>query len=223
MIKNVLFDLDGTLTDPKLGITSCIRYALEKMGHPAPPAEELVWCIGPPLWSSFAMLLQTDNPAQTDQAIACYRERFSTTGLFENELIAGIPDVLHELQQAGARMFVATSKPTFYAEQIIEHFTLTPFFERVFGAEMDGTNSFKPDLLKLLLNETGIEAQDCLMIGDRHHDIEGAKANNIPSAAVTWGYGSDEEFYEAKPDHICEHPSDIIRVVTQSGSYAHVG
>jgi len=218
MIKNVLFDLDGTLTDPKLGITNCIRYAMEKMGREDIPSnDQLIWCIGPPLLSSFGDLLETDDKAVIDQAITFYRERFSTIGMLENDVIPGIPELLRKLQQRGLRLFVATSKPHHYANQIIEHFNLEEHFEQTFGSEMDGTNSYKPDLLKRLLEDQELEAGQSIMIGDRHHDIDGARANGIHSIAVTWGYGSETEFATANPDHICRHPQEIVAVISSIG------
>src|ERR1700761_1047847 len=126
----IFFDLDGTLTDPKPGITRSIQYALRQLDHTAPPEDELTWCIGPPLHASLKKLLGTDDLA--DRALVLYRERFGDVGLFENEVYPGIPDVLSALAKSGRRMFVATSKPVVYAERIIDHFNLGGYFERVF-------------------------------------------------------------------------------------------
>src|SRR4051794_25589898 len=128
---SIYFDLDGTLTDPKIGITRCIRYALDELGHPPSPSEdELTWCIGPPLLPSLKTLLGNDHLA--DAALLLYRKRFSTIGLYENGVYPEIHDLLAALRKGGRRLFVATSKPLVYAEQIVEHFKLRDYFERVF-------------------------------------------------------------------------------------------
>jgi phosphoglycolate phosphatase len=140
---NLLFDLDGTLTDPFTGITKCISYALNMLDRKLPPGESLRWCIGPPLKDSFAKLLASDDDALTERAVAFYRERFGTVGLFENEVYDGIPEVLEALQKNGHTLYVATSKPVVYAKRIIDHFGLHRYFKWIFGSELDGTRSDK--------------------------------------------------------------------------------
>ena len=141
----IYFDLDGTLTDPKPGITRSIQYALQKLDHPTIPTEdELTWCIGPPLRASFVRLLGGEDYA--DRAVSLYRERFSDIGLFENAVYDGISEVLTTLSQSGQRLFVATSKPHVFATRIVEHFGLRHHFEHVFGSELDGTRVDKSDL-----------------------------------------------------------------------------
>jgi phosphoglycolate phosphatase len=143
----IYFDLDGTLTDPKPGITRSIRYALQKLDHPAIPTEdELTWCIGPPLRASFVRLLGGEDSA--DRAVSLYRERFSDIGLYENGVYDGISEVLAILSQSGHRLFVATSKPHVFAERIIDHFGLRRHFEHVFGSELDGRRADKSHLLE---------------------------------------------------------------------------
>ena len=146
--STLLFDLDGTLTDPFIGITRSIQYALDKMGASRiPEAADLRWCIGPPLWESFGVLLESEDKAVQDRAVALYRERYTTEGLFENTIIDGIERLVADLDASGRRMFVATSKPHAYAARIIEHFGLTPHFGKVYGSELDGTRSAKADLI----------------------------------------------------------------------------
>ena len=148
----IYFDLDGTLTDPKPGITRSIQYALQKLDHPTIPTEdELTWCIGPPLRASFVRLLGAETSA--DLAVSYYRERFSDVGLYENGVYDGIGDVLTSLRASGHRLFVATSKPHVFAERIIDHFGLRNHFERVFGSELDGTRVDKSHLLEYALKE----------------------------------------------------------------------
>lgn len=208
-IDTVLFDLDGTLTDPFAGITRSIQHALAAMGAVVPPADELGWCIGPPLWDSFAVLLGTDDRALLDRAVALYRERYTATGLFENELITGIAPLTRRLAEAGFTLYVATSKPHAYAGKIVEHFGLMPDFVRVYGSELDGTRSAKAELIAYLLAEEGREAGQCVMIGDRKHDLIGARANGVPGIGVLWGYGSREELSAEGPALIAAEPADI--------------
>lgn len=210
MKTTFLFDLDGTLTDPFVGITRSIQYALEKMGRSVPPAGDLRWCIGPPLWDSFAILLETDDRSVQDQAVQIYRERYTTEGLYENTLIDGIVPLVSELAGAGRRLFVATSKPHAYAGKIVDHFDLSRFFGKVYGSELDGTRSAKAELIAHILEEEGIAAQDCVMIGDRKHDLIGANANSVAAVGVSWGYGSREELAAEAPVLIAEKPSDIL-------------
>ncbi|NVK34366.1 MAG: HAD hydrolase-like protein [Rhodobacteraceae bacterium] len=209
--NNVLFDLDGTLTDPFLGITGSIQYALRKLGvFRIPDAKELAWCIGPPLQGSFAQLLETDDPERISAAMTAYRDCFGSEGLFENELISGIPDVLEALSKAGVNLFVATSKPHVYARRIIEHFGLSGCFREVYGAELDGTRSQKSELIAYILERETIAASDCAMIGDRKHDLIGGAANQVAGIGVLWGYGSREELLAEKPLGIAETPTELL-------------
>ena len=169
----IYFDLDGTLTDPKPGITRSIQYALSKLDHHTIPTEdELTWCIGPPLRASFVRLLGAEDHA--DRAVSLYRERFSDIGLFENAVYDGISEVLTTLSQSGQRLFVATSKPHVFATRIVEHFGLRHHFEHVFGSEFDGTRVDKSDLLAYALMIAAVDPSKTVMIGDRSHDMVGA-------------------------------------------------
>src|ERR1700712_1780271 len=208
-MDTIFFDLDGTLTDPKPGITRSIQYALQKLDRPAIPTEdELTWCIGPPLRASFVKLLGDDREA--DRAVALYRERFSDIGLYENELYDGIGEVLTTLGNAGHRLFVATSKPHVFADRIIDHFGLRPHFTRVFGSELDGTRVDKGDLLAYALKETDADPSKTLMIGDRSHDMIGAGKNGIKGIGVLYGYGSRDELIGAGARHVCATPAEIL-------------
>src|SRR3954470_18121772 len=198
-MDTIYFDLDGTLTDPKPGITRSIQYALQRLDYPTIPTEdELTWCIGPPLRTSFVRLLG-DHSA--DHAVALYRERFSDIGLYENRVYDGIGEVLTALGSSGHQLFVATSKPHVYAERIIEHFSLRNHFERIFGSELDGTRVDKSDLLAYALQQTGVDRARSLMIGDRSHDMTGATNNGMQRIGVLYGYGSREELLEAGAQH----------------------
>jgi len=204
----LFFDLDGTLTDPKPGITGSIQYALEKLDRPVPTQDELTWCIGPPLRASFARLLGGEELA--DRGVEFYRERFGDVGLFENSVYPEIADVLAALSKTPRRIFVATSKPHVFAKRIVEHFGLDGYFEHVFGSELDGTRVHKDELLAYALEVTGVDPAQALMIGDRSHDVVGAKKNGIDAIGVTYGYGSPTELLEAGASHLCASPRAVL-------------
>ena len=209
--SNLLFDLDGTLTDPKVGITESIRYALAKMERPYPPDASLDWCIGPPLQEPFATLLQTDDPQLPVEALRLFRERFGTVGLFENTPYPAIAPVLQTIQAAGLRLFVATSKPAVYAQQIVDHFDLARYFLVVYGSELDGRLTHKNELIHHVLQQETLDPAQTLMIGDREHDILGAKANQVTAVGVTWGYGSAPELTAAGALTLLDHPTDLLQ------------
>lgn len=209
----VLFDLDGTLTDPHVGITRCIQYALEGMGRAAPATGELLWCIGPPLRGSFAQLMKTQDAALLDRALALYRERFSARGMYENAVYPGVPEALRRIGAAGVPMILATSKPRVYAEEIARHFGLREFFAAVHGSELDGTRTVKSELIAHVLRCEGMIAAETLMVGDREHDILGARACGVRAAVVTYGYGSAEEIAHARPEYVLHSPDEIAALV----------
>lgn len=205
----VLFDLDGTLTNPKVGITRCIQYALSEMGYKPPDGDRLHWCIGPPLKQSFSQLLNTSEDKRLERAISLYRSRFSTVGLFENSLYPQIPETLQTIRSGGCKTFVATSKPYIYATRIIEHFSLSSLFDGVYGSELDGTRSVKGDLIHYILQKENLSPSATVMVGDRFHDIIGAKQQNVASIGVTYGYGTEQELTVNGADAIACLPDDI--------------
>ncbi len=208
----LFFDLDGTLIDPKEGITSAIQFALDKMGSTdIPHADDLTWCIGPPLWPSFEVLL--GSGADLDEAVGYYREYFTDEGLYMADVYDGIGEMFDAFHQIEARMFVATSKPHVYAQEIIEHFGIHAHVERLFGSELDGTNSDKTDLLKFALDETGADPAKSVMIGDRRFDIFGARNNDIPSIGALWGYGEEGELHTAEADALAGAPQEVPELV----------
>jgi phosphoglycolate phosphatase len=207
-MRIIYFDLDGTLTDPKPGITRSIQYALERLGQPVPSEDDLVWCIGPPLHASLKKL--TGSDALADRALLLYRERFADIGLFENEVFPGIEDTLSTLSASGRRMFIATSKPAIYAERIVAHFGLKPYFERVFGSELDGTRTDKTDLLRHALETASVDPRQAIMIGDRAHDMIGARNNAMSAIGVLYGYGSRDELVDAGAHRICETHRELV-------------
>jgi phosphoglycolate phosphatase len=204
-MPTIYFDLDGTLTNPKPGITRSIQYALQRLGVAVPSQDELTWCIGPPLHASLKTLTGTDELA--DRALVLYRERFADVGLFENEVYAGIEDTLSAVAATKVRMFVATSKPAVYADRIIDHFGLRRHFEQVFGSELDGTRVDKVDLLRYALDTAKVDPRTAIMIGDRSHDVIGARRNGMRAIGVLYGYGSEDELRTAGAHRICAaHP-----------------
>jgi phosphoglycolate phosphatase len=210
-MTTLYFDLDGTLTDPKIGITRCICHALNELGLHAPPADELTWCIGPPLRASLKRLVGTDDLA--DLALSLYRERFSEIGLYENSVYPHVEDVLATLRGSGHRLFVATSKARVYAERIIDHFKLAGYFERVFGSELDGVRSDKTELLSFALNETSEDPTRAVMIGDRSYDMIGARNNGMTAIGVLYGYGSRQELTQAGAHHVCLTPQAMLECI----------
>ena len=206
---NMLFDLDGTLTDPKQGIIECLRYALESLGANAPAAQALERLIGPPLSESFAHLLGPGDNDRVEQAVRLYRERFTAKGMFENSVYPGIVDALAELRDYGVQLFVATSKPRGFAERIVEHFELGRFFSNVYGSELSGANADKKDLLGHVLRAESLPPANTVMVGDRSYDILGARANSLFSVGVLWGYGSREELVAAGAGALCDAPNAL--------------
>lgn len=198
-----LFDLDGTLTDPGEGITRSVAYALSFFGLEVKDRTALYPFIGPPLVDSFSTFYGF-SPEKARQAVGRYREYFSRQGIFENELYPGIKELLENLKRHGVRILLASSKPELYARKILEHFQLLPFFDFVAAATMDDTRSKKTDVVRYALETCGISPDRAVMIGDRQHDIEGAKDNALESIGVLWGYGSREELSAAGATRLAE-------------------
>jgi len=211
-IENLLFDLDGTLTDPRIGITASVLYALKKMGVPAPPAEELLWCIGPPLHNSFLKLL--GDRKKVDEAVQHYRERYIAIGMYENQIYHGIHDVLAALKHSGCTLHVATSKLKSIADKIIDHFEFRPYFTNVYGSEVDGTRGDKGDLIAFILKQEDADVSSYVMIGDREHDMIGARKNQIRGIGVGWGYGTAVKLTESGAETVLFHPNELLECLT---------
>ena len=195
-IKNVLFDLDGTLTDPAEGITNALMHAQRRLGRAVSPREQLFVFIGPPLIEMF-MSEWGLTRAEADQALVYYREHFSTKGLFENVPYPGIGDCLADLRAAGLRLFVATSKPEPLSLRILEHFELLQYFEAVAGSTLDEQRTKKGEVIAYALDTYHLDPAATVMVGDRKHDVEGARENGLPCIGVLYGYGSRAELTEA--------------------------
>ncbi|ATP41614.1 phosphoglycolate phosphatase [Solibacillus sp. R5-41] len=200
----ILFDLDGTLTDPKEGITKSVQYALGKLDIVVDNLDNLTPFIGPPLQVTFKELYQF-NEQQIADALMFYRQRFQEKGMYENKVYEGVPEMLKQLKTAGYQLAIATSKPTVFAEQILNHFELHHYFDCIMGSELDGTRTSKGAVIEEIIHQLKLDnVKQCVMIGDRLHDIIGANENNMPSIGVTFGYGSRQELEMAGATHIID-------------------
>ena len=206
--KCIFFDLDGTLTDSGPGIVASVAYALRKLGVEPPEPEKLRPFIGPPLLWSFAHFYGFDE-AKCREALRLYREYFTAGGMFENSVYPGIPRALERLRASGLTLAVATSKPELFSRQIISHFGLDGYFEAICGASMDETRTEKAEVIRYALETVGIPAAEGLMVGDREHDVLGAKAVGVGCVGVLWGYGSREELAKAGADALAETPEEM--------------
>jgi phosphoglycolate phosphatase len=204
-----LFDLDGTLTDPREGITRSIAYALERLEIVPPPLAQLEFAIGPPLRPSLARLIGTDSREAVEIALAHYRERFADVGLFENRLYDGIVEALEGLRANGATLVVATSKPAIYARRIVEHFGLGRHFAEVHGCELDGTREDKRDLIAYILPHHGFAAARAVMIGDRGADMRAARHHGLGAVGALWGFGTRDELTDHGAHALCEGPREL--------------
>ncbi len=210
---NILFDLDGTLTDPREGFIASIKHALVTLGCALCPDDEIARHIGPPLEETLKLLLR-DDPSRIPTAVTLYRERYGTRGCLENAVYPGVEASLEDLQASGATLFVATSKPHVFADRILTHFNLKRFFRAIYGSELDGTRANKGHLIAHLLEREALWPQETFMVGDRAHDVIGAAANGVPSIGVLWGYGSYAELTAAGASAVCEHPTLLGRVLS---------
>lgn len=209
--KVVLFDLDGTLSDPKIGITKSVQHALQKAGVMVNDLDELEPFIGPPLQVSFQEIYGF-NDTQITQAIRDYRERFTERGMFENKLYEDIPALLAHLKQQGYILTIATSKPTVFAEQIIKYFQLESYFDLVVGSHLDGSRSAKGEIIAEVLQQLdSYPKEQFIMIGDRKYDLIGARENQIDAIGVTYGFGSLEELKNEEPTYIVDHVNDLLK------------
>lgn len=213
--QNLLFDLDGTLTDPGLGITNSVAYALNKFGITVSDRSVLFPFIGPPLIESF-MRFYSFSREDAERAVAYYREYFSEIGIFENTPYEGIHSTLEQLRSSGKRLFVATSKPEVYARRITDHFSLTPYFEYIAGASFDETRSEKWDVIRYALDTCELRDKSrTVMIGDRKHDMLGAQKTGLDAIGVLWGYGDREELVSAGATHIVETQDALTALLTK--------
>ncbi|MDB5479649.1 MAG: hypothetical protein JWO83_702 [Caulobacteraceae bacterium] len=203
----ILLDLDGTLIDPAPGILGCCRQALEALGCPARPEEDLRWVIGPPLRGSFVRLL--DGRGDPEEALRLYRARYGETGLFEAGVYPGVVDALAALRARGLTLLVCTSKARPFAERIVEHFGLAPYLAGVYGAELDGRLDDKGDLIAHLLAAESLAPDAACMVGDREYDMRAAARHGIPGIGVLWGYGDAAELQGAGATALIASPTEL--------------
>ena len=211
---HLFFDLDGTLTDSRPGIVTSMRHALTAMGIEVPSDEALSRFIGPPTQDSFRELLKSNDRELNTRAIAVYRQRYASLGLYENSVYPGVLDGLCTLRETGMRLLVVTSKPEVYANRIIDHFELRPYFDHVYGSELTGERADKGELIAHVLKSEDLSKSQAWMIGDRIHDIIGAMKNGLRSAGVLWGYGSREELSHAGADALFQSMPELVRSFT---------
>lgn len=213
MYQYILFDLDGTLTDPAEGITNSVAYALSEFGITVEDKTQLNVFIGPPLTDSF-MNYYGLSEEEAKKAVTYYREYFKPKGIFQNKLYPGVPELLQALKDGGKRLLLATSKPEVFARDILAHFGIDKYFDFIAGATLDGTRSKKADVIAYALETFGVtEKGKCLMVGDRNQDINGAKTVGIDSLGVLFGYGSLDELETAGATYIAETVEDILTFV----------
>ena len=211
MYKVILFDLDGTLTESGEGITKSVQYALEGIGKPEADLEKLKVFVGPPLTEMFMKYAQVDEET-AKKAVEIYRERYSVTGIFENAVYPGIEDMLAQLKKKGYILAVASSKPEVYVRQILNHFGLTQYFTEIGGSEMDGRKTNKTEVIEDVLHRLHMEdhRDQVIMVGDKEHDVYGARKAGLECIAVSFGYGTEEELKQAEPLKIVDSAEEIV-------------
>ncbi|OBR91962.1 5'-nucleotidase [Clostridium ragsdalei P11] len=212
--KYILFDLDGTITESKEGITKSVQYALKKFGIIVESLDLLEKFIGPPLKYSFSEYYGFDENKSLE-AVQYYREYFEKKGIMENKVYDHIEDLLKQLKELKLKLIIATSKPTKFSNIILNNFNLTPYFDAIVGSNMNGTRCTKGEVIKHVVEKYKIDPDEAVMIGDRKYDMVGARQNNMDSIGVTYGYGSLEELKEEEPTYIVDNVMDILNKITQ--------
>jgi len=214
MINTFLFDLDGTITDPKEGIIKSVQYAMESFGINVENPDDLVAFIGPPLRQSFKDVFSIDD-ASMEKAVGKFRERYLEKGIYENIMYSGIDTLLKKLFKAGKTIILATSKPIGQANTVLSHFDLDRYFTFIGGSEANGDRSLKSEVIQYALDQTNItDLSGCIMIGDRKHDIIGAKTVGMKSVGVLYGHGSYDELSEADADYIVKDINELSELLS---------
>ena len=217
MFDTILFDLDGTLTDSGLGITKAVQYALGQMGYEVPPRESLFTFIGPPLHKSFAKYYGMDE-ATAVEAVRQFRVYYNQMGgILENEVYAGVRELLRDLKMAGKRLMIATSKPQAAAELVMHHFGLDEYVPEIIGGT-DDTRNTKGKVIAYALRKFGVDPETAVMVGDREHDIQGAAENGIPAIGITSGYGDRAELEGAGAKAVFDTPEETVDYILR-GSF----
>jgi phosphoglycolate phosphatase len=217
-MRHLFLDLDGTLTDPAPGIGACFAHAARALGHADVTEAAMRRFIGPPLREAFCEILATRDEARIEHAVRIYRERFGSVGLFENSVYPGVIEALGRLAAAGYALSLVTSKPAPYAERIVHHFGLRALVPHVYGAELSGERSTKAEQIALALEVERLVPRDACMIGDREHDVLGARVHGIRAIGVTWGYGSRTELEAAGADRVVDTLDELVAAVQALGN-----
>ena len=214
--NTVLFDLDGTLTDPGEGITNSVMHSLKYYGIEETDRTKLYKFIGPPLWESYEVFYGFSHE-KAIEAVEHYREYYKVKGIYENYLYEGVKEMLEALKSKGIKILVATSKPEKFANIILEHFDIAKYFDFIGGAAMDGSRVNKDDVIAYTLKSAEVsDVNKCVMVGDRLHDVLGAKALNMDSIGVLYGYGDYKELSEAGANYIAESPEKVVNIILES-------
>ncbi|MCD8029017.1 MAG: HAD-IA family hydrolase [Erysipelotrichaceae bacterium] len=213
-MDNILFDLDGTLTNPFLGICRAVNYSLKYFNKETEHLEDFKKFIGPPLDVSYREYYQM-NDNEITIAIKKYRQYFGDIGLFENEVYDGVENMLQTLQNHHKHLYICTSKPYEYTIRILEHFHLNHYFKGIYGATMDGSRKYKKDVINYCISKENLDYKNCIMVGDRLHDIEGAHENNVACIGVLYGYGNKAEFEEYQCDYIVENIQELTKLLLE--------
>lgn len=206
--SHIFFDLDGTLTDPALGITNAIIHGRKKWGLPCGPNSDYIKFIGPPMPQSYVDFWGM-SPEEAKEFLKAYREYFSTVGLFENQVFPGIPELLKKLKDAGCHLYIATTKPTVFSVQIAEKFGFAEYFDIISGCGLDGTRGLKWEVIDYARQNCGVDMSKAVMIGDRLHDVEGARICGIDCIGVSYGYGGRAELEEAGALHVVDTVEEL--------------
>ena len=207
----ILFDLDGTLTESGEGITKSVQYALDKMRYPEMDLEKLRVFVGPPLLEQF-MKYTGMSEEEARQAVVYYRERYSVTGIFENRVYDGVQNMLEELRRKGYLLAVSSSKPEYFVTKVLDHFGLTGYFDEIVGSEMNGKRTGKADVIEETLRRLQLSdhREQVIMVGDKEHDVFGARTCGLECIAVSYGYGTMEELTQADPLRIAASPEEVL-------------
>lgn len=213
-MKAVLLDLDGTLADSRPGIEASLRFMLAELGHDPQAAGDVTWAVGPPIGWSVATLLARFGDTRSTEGLAIYRARYSEVGLYDCAAFPGVPEMLTALARTGKALCLATSKRRDFAERVIAHLGFSRYIATVYGALPGGGLDDKKDMLRALMRTEGCDPEGTVMVGDRLHDIEAAKANNLRSIGVLWGYGGRAELESAGADLLAATPQDVVALAS---------
>ncbi|MBN2239350.1 MAG: HAD hydrolase-like protein [Dehalococcoidales bacterium] len=213
MIKNLLFDLDGTLADSREGVIGCFQYTIGNLSSFRYTDEEIQSYVGIEIRKIFRGLLKTDSEETVAEAIRIYREKYNEIGITGNELYDGIPETLSELKNRSYNLFVVTMKNNVDAGKIIDYLDLRKFFSGLYGPSLEGFPDSKVKLIETALTENSLNPDETVMIGDRHEDILSGKKAGTKTIGITWGFGSQKEISDAGPDTICHSPREILKVL----------